>query len=161
VSPVRVRVAPIDREGFTAHVFAALGGTTFERKRIVSGREEHWEQVDKQDHHTKCAWLAEQSLHYLQLQEALGRPPELKEFGTRGFEGHCSVLAADVEDAWTRFGAVLSSITDKESPQSDSTVMTKTETVHRPDLPTAETKAAPQEPIGKGHVGWLRRLRGG
>ena len=51
----------------------------------------------KQDRHNKFVWLASQSLNVIQLEEAMDRPPELKEFGTPAFEGHADVLYADVD----------------------------------------------------------------
>jgi hypothetical protein len=102
VHPVRVCLMPLDRGRFANRVFDGLGGQRFVRRVVVANREEGNAQAEEQDRHTKLGWLAEQSLSYVQLEEALGRPPELKEFGTSGFEYRCSVLSTDTEVAWEK-----------------------------------------------------------
>ena len=75
---------------------------------LVSSREEAHLQTEQQDRHMKVKWLAEQSLRFLQLEEALGRAPGMDEFGASGFEDRSAVLSPpDVEQAWrTYVGAV-------------------------------------------------------
>lgn len=82
-------------------------GRPFERQVLVSSREEAHLQTEQQDRHMKVKWLAEQSLRFLQLEEALGRAPGMDEFGASGFEDRSAVLSPDVEQAWrTYLGAV-------------------------------------------------------
>jgi len=50
--------------------------------------------------------LAELGLKYFQLEEALGRPPELKEIGERFSYLH-RVLDDDKERAWTVYKRIL------------------------------------------------------
>jgi hypothetical protein len=64
-------------------------------------------QVEEQERITKLAWLAEESLHLLQLEEALGRPPTMKEFGGSSFEYRSVVLGSSVEDAWERYTSIV------------------------------------------------------
>lgn len=47
--------------------------------------------------------LAEQSLSYTQLQEALDRPPTLTEFGRNKFSAGSSTLDIEIEAAWSRY----------------------------------------------------------
>lgn len=103
VHPVRISLMPRDRLGFAKRVFERLGGRPFERETIASSSEEGRAQAEVQVRHNKLRWLAEESLRFVQLEEALGRPPELKEFGTGGFEYRASVLASEVDDAWDRY----------------------------------------------------------
>jgi hypothetical protein len=44
--------------------------------------------------------LARLAIRYVQLEEALGRPPQLKEFGEK-FAYRSKVLSADLSEAWT------------------------------------------------------------
>lgn len=103
----RVSLLPADRFTFARQVFESLGGQPFERRTFVSDREEGLAQAAQQDRHTKLGWLAEESLRLIQLEEALGRPPELKEFGAAGFEYRSGVLAPDPQEAWTNYLAVV------------------------------------------------------
>ncbi len=90
VHPVRVCLMPADRLGFAKRVFEVLGGRPFD-------------QAEEQDRHTKLGWLAEESLHFIQLAEALGRPPGLREFGAEGFEYRAPVLAPGTDEAWGKY----------------------------------------------------------
>lgn len=109
VSPVRTRVVPEDVEGFVVRVYEALGGVevasspeTFDQ----ATREKHSRDVS--DNHNK-AELANKALEYLRLEEALGRPPTLKEFGKGGFERRAAEagLGTEAEVAWTRYERVV------------------------------------------------------
>lgn len=101
--PERVMLMPPDRRGFALSVFERLGGKPFERQIVVASREEGLAQAAEQDRHTKLAWLAGQSLRLIQLEEAMGRRPELKEFGAPAFQFRSGVLANDPLEAWQRF----------------------------------------------------------
>lgn len=109
VSPVRVRVVPEDVEGFVARVYSALGGVEVSSSPEdfdQAAREKHSREVS--DNHSK-AELANKALEYLRLEEALGRPPTLKEFGKGGFEYRAAEagLGADAEVAWTRYERIV------------------------------------------------------
>lgn len=109
VSPVRVRVVPENVEGFVARVYAALGGVkvaTSPEGLDEASRDKHSREVS--DNHNK-AQLANKALEYLRLEEALGRPPTLKEFGKGGFEYRAAEagLGAEAEVAWTRFERIV------------------------------------------------------
>lgn len=51
--------------------------------------------------------LAELSIWYVQVWEALGRPPSLKEFGTGKFTDPGSILDSDIDRAWERYGSAV------------------------------------------------------
>jgi hypothetical protein len=116
VQPSRVSLMPADRAGFATRVFHRLGGRPIERRIVVANREEGRAQAEEQDRRNKLAWLAEQSLHVIQLEEALGRSPELKEFGSTGFEYRSDVLNPNVETAWDGY---LSMIEGERSRAAD------------------------------------------
>jgi hypothetical protein len=107
VLTVRVPLMPPDKAGFASLVFRRLGGRPFERRVVVANRDEGRVQAEEQDRYNKLAWLAEQSLHLIQLEEALGRPPELKEFGAPGFEYRSEILHTDSGIAWERYVSVV------------------------------------------------------
>lgn len=109
VSPARVRVVPEDVEGFIVRVYAALGGVevasspeTFDQ----AAREKYSRDIS--DNHNK-AELANKALEYLWLEEVLGRPPTLKEFGKVGFERRATEagLGSESEVAWTRYERIV------------------------------------------------------
>ena len=100
---------PKDRIAFVSAVFSGLGGVPFEYSVEMSSHEEGQRQAAEQDRHRKLRSLAAESLTYVQLVEALGRPPTLKEFGTR-FEWPSKVLSEEAEDAWRRFSAVVDDV---------------------------------------------------
>lgn len=109
VSPVHVRVVPEDIEGFVARVYEALGGVEVAPSPEgfdQASREKHSHEVS--DNHNK-AQLANKALEYLRLEEALGRPPTLKEFGKGGFEYRAAEagLGAEAEVAWTRYERIV------------------------------------------------------
>jgi hypothetical protein len=51
--------------------------------------------------------LAELGLRYVQMEEALGRPPEMKEFGEK-FLNRSKVIAADDSEAWRIYAEAVS-----------------------------------------------------
>jgi len=60
--------------------------------------------------------LAEYSLWYVQLQEALGRSPDLKEFGRGKFEWLAPTLAGDIDEAWERYRRAVEASVRSHSP---------------------------------------------
>ncbi len=113
IEPVRVALVPVDQHGFAIGVFEALGGKPFERQIVVASRDEGLAQAEEQQRHYKLGWLAEQSLRFTQLQEGLGRPPELKEFGSPGFEYRSDVVSPDPQAAWALYAAVVKSVRER------------------------------------------------
>ncbi len=108
VSPVRVRIVPEDVEGFVARVYRALGGIEVPAMKGYdpAAREKHNQEIS--DNHRK-AELANRALDYLRLEESLGRPPSLKEFGRGSFEYRAAEagLGADAETAWAEYERVI------------------------------------------------------
>jgi hypothetical protein len=90
-------------------VYEALGGVEVAPSPEgfdQASREKHSHEVS--DNHNK-AQLANKALEYLRLEEALGRPPTLKEFGKGGFEYRAAEagLGAEAEVAWTRYERIV------------------------------------------------------
>jgi hypothetical protein len=103
IKPERVSKMPSDRIGFAWSVFVALGGTPFERNTVVSNRDEGEAQAQEQQRHHNLKRLAQESLRFVQLEEALGRAPELKEFGLSKFEWAGAALHSDISAAWDQY----------------------------------------------------------
>lgn len=103
LEPERVELMPADPKAFTRLVFERMGGQPASRKRLVGSREEGEENQAEMTVHDKLAWLANQSLHLIQLEEAMRHTPEVTVFGRLGFEYRSDVLAEDPETAWVRY----------------------------------------------------------
>jgi len=71
-----------------------------------NGRAADNEAADRQ-RNSALGRLANDSLWYLQVKEALGRPPELKEFGIGRFEWPSAALANTIEDAWLIYRSTI------------------------------------------------------
>jgi hypothetical protein len=166
VHPVRVTLLPADRLDFAKHVFESLGGRPFERRAIVSSREEGLTQAAEQDRHSKLGWLAEESLRFIQLEEALGRHPELKEFGASGFEYRSGVLSPDPPQAWGYY------VTTVEAARTLPSVEPGAGAAYERTTPGPSLDPSPVLDAGGADVHvdkpgeaaerrpWLRRLRG-
>ena len=92
IHPRRVALMPADRLGFAKYALETLGERAGRQPRIA-----------KYDRLTMLESLAEDSLWLIQLEEALGRQPELKEFGTPRFKRGNDVLSPNVERAWADY----------------------------------------------------------
>lgn len=112
VQPMRVKLMPKDQAEYATRVFQLLGGRDFERPIGIWDSEEAREQNEAQDKQNKILWLAEQCLRFTQLEEALGRPPDLKEFGPSSFEHRSVSLAQDIGSAWKRYRSVVAQARD-------------------------------------------------
>jgi hypothetical protein len=146
VHPVPVSLMPADRMGFARRVFEHLGGRPFERQVLVSSREEGRAQAEEQDKHTKLVWLAEESPRFIQLEEALGRTPQMKEFGTSGFEYRSAVLSQDPEQAWGQYAAVVKAVRESATgaPQMPASMDSMPAAI--PTSPTQQVATADSPP---------------
>ncbi|HXH93701.1 MAG TPA: stress protein [Thermoanaerobaculia bacterium] len=105
VATQRARLLPSDTQAFALRVFEAIGGTKTswsafayetdgpERERRQAEWNAHWKRKD----------LAEASIRYVQLREALGRQPSITEFGRSKFEYLGIALHDDPEEAWKAY----------------------------------------------------------
>jgi hypothetical protein len=87
----RCALMPSDKAAFVRRVLEGLPSLKFE---VYGGRVSD---DTSQDYYRKE--LAELAVKYVQLEEALGRPPELKEIGEK-FTYRSKVLNADEAEAW-------------------------------------------------------------
>jgi hypothetical protein len=92
------------------------------RRQAVSdeGREAALAQNEERTRHDYFRRLAEDSLRYLQLQEALGAPPELSQLGRTRFAGMSQELRGDVDRGWAVYSRAIASVLEERSrPQID------------------------------------------
>lgn len=114
LQPSYTRVVPPDPIGFAWAVFHALGGGHAFRNMTSVVANPTPEQLAASSTYRNLEKLAELSGWYLQLEEALSRPPTLQEFGRTKFEWASKTLADDVITAWEIYTSALA--TAKQSP---------------------------------------------
>lgn len=111
IVPVHARLLtrPVDR--FAFRVFTVLGGKPTRWEDLaatIKGRDREQQDAAWRNHGNRQK-LAELAVWYVQLWEALGRPPELKEFGTGKFAYPGATLDSDTEKAWQIYGSAVQS----------------------------------------------------
>jgi hypothetical protein len=109
ISPERSRLIPEDVEAFVERVYAALGGVEVEPYSWGLSEKEREEHQRKSIENGKRSDLANMALDYVRFEEALGRPPTLKEFGTSKFayQAEEAGLGSGPEEAWIRYEKVV------------------------------------------------------
>src|SRR5581483_8074513 len=120
VQTVRELVMPADRVGFAWSVFKALGGEPFHRQTVVADRDDANEQAEDQQRNHHLKRLAEEALWYVQLEEALGRPPSLTEFGPSRFERPGRILSEDGEKGWPLYTETIAKAKTSPVPAPES-----------------------------------------
>ena len=114
LSPERVRLVPEDIESFVRRVFWALDGVEVGPPLLLAGYDQHEreEYYQNRTENAKKEGLANMALHYLRLQETLGRAPTLKEFGKDRFAYHAEAagLNADLEKAWADYETIVRNV---------------------------------------------------
>lgn len=98
---------PADRLGFVKNVLETLGGRPFEHEALVLSQMDRHALAEEQSKRFNLEWLAQRSLRFVQLEEALGRTPQMKEFGISGFQDRCAVLSPDPQQAWNIYAAIV------------------------------------------------------
>ena len=115
--------------------------------------------------------MANKALEYLQLEESLGRPPSLKEFGKGGFEYRAAEagLGTDAEVAWTEYERIVRDVlvrTEGVSREDDHYEHRESPTERSIDeneiagpRPTYDVSTQ-RQPESKPEKSWWRRLFG-
>jgi hypothetical protein len=107
--PTRSVLLPADKEAFVKRVFEQLPSRQFE---MYEGR---MSDDASQDYYRKE--LAELAIKYIQLAEAMGGPPEMKQLGDK-FTYRSGVLDSDDAEAWKIFSrAVLNAKSSVQEPR--------------------------------------------
>lgn len=110
ISP-RVRLLTWSLDEFALRVFATIGGKPTRWEDLaatIKGNDRTQQDAAWRDHGNRQK-LAELSIWYVQLWEALSRPPSLKEFGMGKFSYPSATLDPDIERAWVRYGSAIQS----------------------------------------------------
>ncbi len=105
IQPTRMTILPSDVVGFAQKTQRALGTQIAFRpaksppsQRLTSQQTQTEQQLRE---------LAELSVWYAQVWEALGRAPDISDFGRSKFVRNSPVLAADVNEAWDRYTVLM------------------------------------------------------
>ena len=101
VQPQRISILPADRVSFAFAIFTLLGGNpSFRQERLNMAQQDYQVRRHEWDQHAQLCELAGLSFWYVQLEEELGRAPQMKEFGLSKFKQLCPVINEDVDRAW-------------------------------------------------------------
>jgi hypothetical protein len=119
VDPVHALLVPRDRVVFAEQLFSTLGGKPLRTARFVENREVALAQDNERTRHDYFRRLAEDGLRYLQLQEALGAPPELSQFGRSKFAWVAQELWGDVDRGWAVYSQAIAAVLERERPHVD------------------------------------------
>jgi hypothetical protein len=151
--PTRTVLMPYDRIRFATEVFEALGGVHTESRNNFQLRIES--EAAQAERNNELQRLAEESLRFVQLQEALGRPPNLKEFGR--FD-RPAVLAPDVEQAWSIYASAIASALQQGSEASQTISINLPAVEARSQEPVVQSGNFPEINPGSKKRSWLSRL---
>lgn len=103
VESKRQLFVPADKESFVWKIFFALGGRLTKWSELQKRNDDRKKLNDEWRAYLERKRLAELSITYLQLREAIGRPPELKNFGRAKFEATATTLCNDIDEAWRMY----------------------------------------------------------
>jgi hypothetical protein len=109
VHPTRNRLLPSDIQAFMWRVFQTLGGKSTswsDLAKTVVGNDRAKQDAEWRAHGYRTK-LAELSVNFVQLWEAIGKPPTLKEFGLARFKANASAIGNDLEAAWEVYGRAV------------------------------------------------------
>ena len=100
---------PSDTQGFMSRVFEALGGKRTnwsDLSETIVGEDRGRQDAERRSDGDRKR-LAELGVWYVQVREAVGRPPTLKEFGLSKFKPFASAIGEDAEQAWAVYSGRL------------------------------------------------------
>jgi hypothetical protein len=102
IQPRRVTILPVDRAAFAFSVFQTLGGNlSFRQEHTYKPQQGYQLWRQEWDRNAQLSELAGLCFWYIQLEEGLGRSPDIKEFGKSKFTQLSSVVSDNVEEAWS------------------------------------------------------------
>ncbi len=151
VQPVRVKLVPVDRAAFAKRVFADLGGRPFKREILAASRDDVKQQAAEQTRYYHLRYLAQESLRFLQLEEALGQAPTLEQFGKDRFRGIAGEVWQDVSAGWSSYTDVIAAARNALA----STLVSEPHTAPQQEVQTARE---PDRRTQGSHSSFLRRL---
>ena len=107
IQPCYLPVMPSDKVSFAKSLLDTLRSNCSNLKEEVEIQGEPQDETQAMLMRSKLEHLTELSLWYMQLQEVIGRSPELKEFGVAKFEYHSQALSNDVHEAWCIYSEAI------------------------------------------------------
>lgn len=150
---------PTDRRAFVRALYLALGGTIERAEGDASG---HWETEGRRERlemNRQLADLAGKALVYFQIEEGLGHPPSLDEFGRSWFAARRQALNTDVGRAWEAYVQTLA-LTWRD-PQDIVEQVSPITVVPTPTPPLAASPVeSPQVQDVEPRASWWRRIIG-
>jgi hypothetical protein len=150
--PARIDLLPGDPLVFVRAVYAAIGGGP------PLPPEAAWQDHEAYQHQWELRGLASEALRYLQLQEALDRPPTPKEFGAERFRWD---QLGGSEAGWARYEtAIQTSRSAPASPKPPHQPAWPTPQPPPPPTPLPVTPPQPNDRRQQRRRGWIDRLRG-
>lgn len=150
-APTRNRLMPDDVQAFAERVYERLSGESYDLPPTWK------EDPVRRERHNQLFDLAVFAPEYVRVEEALGGPPELKEFGRAKFEHRSASLAPDTDEAWRFYGeAVHASLAEAERHPPEE--VQAGPTTASPDSGVATTAAPTPEP--EREQGFLGRALG-
>lgn len=151
----RHQIMPDDREAFARSVYQRLVDAAGARAPLSPGASTRDERNQDQVL-WDLQWMAEESLRFLQREEALDRPPTLEEFGRDGFVYRAPALAPEIDGAWSTYQQAVESVRQsaaKSSIDSESLVPAATlASVVKQDPPPVPDPRSERKPF------WRRLL---
>lgn len=159
---------PPNRRAFLLRLFSLLGGELI--PKIDYARDDAKSQQAKQraaDRQRGIGELTIDALRVLQLEEALGTTPALKQFGTSAFQRYASRVweAGSIDEQWDRYLAMVAQALSSDAVPA---ILPKPRTSRPPvTLREVEPEPKPTEPLGvavsppaptREHHGFLGRL---
>lgn len=153
VQPKRVALLPGDRVAFAFSIFQALGGNPrFRQEHAYKAGQDYQAWRKESDRNAQLSELAGLSFWYVQLEEGLGQPPDLKVFGRSKFAHLCSVVNDDVDEAWRVYTQAIEAAkrsaisTIQEHLAAKSTVASRSEQQHLASRQPPQTTLARSQP---------------
>ncbi len=149
VEPTRSALMPADKAAFVRRVLEGLPSLQFE---VYEGRVSD---DSSQDYYRKE--LAELAIKYVQLEEALGQPPEMKQLGEK-FTYRSGVLNPDQSEAWRIFSEAV-----QKAKISESSTQLSQRQVGVPTAPVTASLIKPREERSEQPAekrSWLDRVFG-
>ncbi|MFL5704029.1 MAG: hypothetical protein ACJ8AG_14515 [Ktedonobacteraceae bacterium] len=108
VQPQQCKILPTDGVAFAFSVFQALGGNPYFRQEHPHGSGQNYQAWRQEwDRNAQLSELAGLSFWYIQLEEGLGHPPDMKEFGQSKFTQLCTVVSGEADKAWHMYTEVI------------------------------------------------------
>ena len=143
-TPTYSRVLPENVKGFQTLVRRELDAMTTPASDSTS---------EKADRKACLSTLTARSLKWVELCEAVGGPPELKQFGSADFRNNSAAISGDIELAWRTYCDVIQRAI-AVTPAADAGATSKEpRSTPRPRLEAAPTASNSPAPTETPHLG--------